>query len=1182
MLNLYYSNHLETQKEILIHLLTRQPLADPFQSEQILVQSQGMAQWLKLEIAQKCGIAANISFPLPASFIWQQYHRTLPNVPQQNAFEKEKMQWHLMALIPDLLTQPDFAALKKYLNTNEKDKQIKQTEQQKLYQLSGKIADLFDQYLVYRPEWIQAWEQHNDQLILNQLTTNLAKNSEFSPIFSDDLQSAVGWQGQLWRALYARVETLTQQQQQTCWHRASLQQQYLQVLAQQKQTDLPQRIFIFGISALPNVYLQTLQAMAAHCEVHLFFNNPCRYYWGDILDPSFLQQLKLRKRKQILNEANIRDGNTRDWNNSDWLNDKQLTQLAQPNWENDPLGYLQSGHPLLAAWGKMGRDFLYLLSQSEANEIDAYAESDGDSLLVQLKNAILQLQEIQQTAPFLLTPEDQSLTIHACHSPMREVEILHDQLLHWFQQDPTLTPKDVVVMVADVDKYVPYIHAVFAQYQYQDPRFIPYEIADRKHSHSDVIVATFLELLQLQESLFSAESVLALLDVAELRERFSLDLKELEILQNWVLSNGIRYGLVTDQINNNEPNYNAWQSGLERMLLGAAMRESDGIWQETVAFDASYGLSAQIVGKLGEFLDCLQRWHQLLQQQHSIPQWQQHLHWLLTHFFTDNEQSRYILLFLQKRIDEICQTALDSDFDRTLSSSVVAELFQTKLTEEDNSFHFLNGKLSFCTLLPMRAIPFKVVALLGMNEGDYPRQQNPNSFDLMQYDPQKGDRVRRDDDRYLFLEAILSAQQKLYISYVGRSLIDNQQLQPSVLVSQLLDYLADQTLLDQSEDIEYEKQSEKVRQILLQQHPMTVFSRENFLAANPNRSFAKEWLVASATKQIIPDFTADFQPQIMSKNEMSTADNVIELDRLISFVKSPLAYFFQKQLGVYFKQNDHEWRDSESFALDGLERYQISDDLLQQPSEHWQQQFTRFKLKGELPRAHFADISQQKLSDRLQPLSVVIEPYLTQTAQSLAISIPFEINGRSYQLQGEIGNLYQQNKTVQQKVIWRAGAIKAAYQIEQWLDYLAMTVLRQQERQQQQQQQQEQQQETAAPHFYGLDNNKLQFCTFKPISPQQAREQLTQYLQDFLLAEQKLLTLPTALYATFLAGTKSDDQLLQAIKDLGLNGFHEADRADPYWQRFLAQQQQLDLEEIKAKMQTWFALMQQSLDSEQG
>lgn len=1125
MLHLYYSNHLEIQKAILVNLMQRNPLPDPFRSEQILVQSQGMAQWLKLQIAAECGVAANIDFPLPASFIWQQYHRTLPNVPQQNAFQKEAMLWHLLALIPTLLADSDFTPLKKYLG--------EPLEQEKLYHLASKIADLFDQYLVYRPEWITAWEQQREQDILQQLRRGLSQNNqELSALLQQDLQSAVSWQGKLWRALYARVAQQSAEQGEQCYHRANLHTAYLQQLAKQTAALPSQRLFIFGISALPTAYLQTFQALARQSEVHLFFNNPCRYYWGDILDRTFLQKLQLRRRQAYLQETSEQA------DSRPWLNAQQQAQATQDDWQN-PLGYLQSGNPLLAAWGKMGRDFLSLLSQSEANEIDAYAAIAGNGLLAQLQNAILDLQPLQSPPPFVWQAQDQSLTIHACHSPMREVEILHDQLLHWFQQDRTLTPKDIVVMVADVDNYVPYIHAVFAQYGYQDPHFIPYEIADRKHSHSDVIISTFLALLQLKESPFTAEAVLGLLDVAELRERFAIELSDLTTLKNWVAQNGIRYGLRRE--GESEPNYNSWQSGLERMLLGTAMREADGVWQETVAFDFSFGLDAQLVGKLGEFLQQLQDWHALLQQTHRIADWQQALQNALQQFFIDSDDSRHALLFLAQRIDEVFQTALETQFEGELSSEVVAELMNSRLSEEDNSFNFLNGKLSFCTLLPMRAIPFKVVALLGMNEGDYPRRHNPNSFDLMQYAPQKGDRVRRDDDRYLFLEAILSAQQKLYISYVGRSLTDNQVLQPSVLVSQLVDYLAEQIATDSGE----------VRSKLIQTHPMTVFSAENFKPHNPNRSFAKGWLAATQQQHDVSNFV-----QPLAANPLQSA--VIELDRLIRFVQDPLRYFFEQQLGAYFRQYDTALEESEVFQLSKLENYQLKERLLRQPASDWGQQFDYAKYKGELPRAAFAEIAEQKISDELQPLSAAIAPYLSQTAQTLPIDLTFEIDGQDYRLQGDITQLYQGRQ-----VRWRSGSVKAQHQIESWITYLAQCVQRQQT--------------AATPHFYGIEKGKVSRLQFAEMSVEQAQQQLACYVADFLRSEQQLFVVPTALYPLFFADkAKTDEELRQEIQNLAQDGFHESDKADPYWQRLLSQQQQLDLNAIKEKMQQWFGLMAQS------
>lgn len=1140
MLQLYYSNHLEIQKAILINLLKRDQLADPFHSEQILVQSQGMAQWLKLQIAAACGVAANIDFPLPSSFIWHQYHHTLANVPQHNAFEKEAMKWHLMSLIPELLDHPDFAAffiaLKRYLGNP--------LEQQKLYQLSSKIADLFDQYLVYRPEWIEAWEQQNEALIMQQMQAGLGKNTQMPSLLLDDIQSAVNWQGILWRCLYARISQQAVQQGEQGWHRAALHQDYLRQLAVQKPPHLPSRLFVFGISALPNVYLQTLQALAQHCEVHLFFNNPCQYYWGDIVDATFLRQLQLRQRQKYQQSGQ-----------SNWLNTAQQQQL-------DLDIPLPSGHPLLAAWGKMGRDFLYLLSQSHANEIDAYAQVSGQGLLAQLQNAILNLQPFQpngsqDTLPFILLDNDDSLRIHACHSPMREVEILHDQLLHWLQQDKALTPKEIVVMVADVDKYVPYIHAVFSQYTFGDPRFIPYEIADRKHTHSDVIVTTFLNLLRMKDSIFSAETVLGLLDVVEVRERFGFDLSDLNTLKDWVAQNGIRYGLDAEQTIA-EPNYNTWQSGLERMLLGSAMREADGIWQNSIAFDLSYGLTAQIAGKLGDLLQRLQQWHLQLQQTHGLGEWEEALQHVLQDFFAETEQSQAVLQFLSAQISDIFHTALATEFGESLESAVIEELLSSKLSEEDNTFRFLNGKLSFCTLMPMRSIPFKIVALLGMGEKDYPRQHNPSSFDLMQYAPQKGDRVRRDDDRYLFLEAILSAQQKLYISYVGRSLLDNQLLQPSVLVSQLLDYLVDQTACERLCD--HDIRSEQVRQKLLQTHPMTIFSIENFTAENPVRSFAHEWLL---NREIVPE-NRDFIQPLSAAIQQS---EVIDLNQLISFVCHPLRYFFEKQLGVYFRDNHDPLADSENFNLDGLTRYRLSNRLLQQPSSQWLQQFEHFKLQGELPRAHFATLASRELSSSLQPLSQIIEPYLAQTAQSMAVSIEISVLQNRYRLQGDVTNLYSA-----QRVVWRSGSIKAAHQIENWLYYLVQTV--------------QLQQVVQTPLFYGLEKDKVQCCRFAEITVQQAYTQLYQYIEDFIQAEQQLLLLPTARYTDFVIDTlnpkakpKNDEQLLQAILELAKDSYQGYSMSDPYWKRVLDQHRELDLAAMKTKMQQWFRLMGECLQS---
>uniref|UniRef100_UPI003B9F6863 exodeoxyribonuclease V subunit gamma n=2 Tax=Aeromonadaceae TaxID=84642 RepID=UPI003B9F6863 len=157
MFTLYHSNQLDLLKELLVSRIRQTPLAHPFEREQILVQSPGMAQWLKLELAKAFGIAANIDFPLPASFIWEMFTRVLADVPRQSPYNKGSMSWQLMTILPALLDRPAFAPLAAYLGGDDAES-LQDPEQVRLWQLCQKVADLFDQYLVYRPDWIARWE----------------------------------------------------------------------------------------------------------------------------------------------------------------------------------------------------------------------------------------------------------------------------------------------------------------------------------------------------------------------------------------------------------------------------------------------------------------------------------------------------------------------------------------------------------------------------------------------------------------------------------------------------------------------------------------------------------------------------------------------------------------------------------------------------------------------------------------------------------------------------------------------------------------------------------------------------------------------------------------------------------------------------------------------------------------
>jgi len=273
MFRLYHSNDLDVLKELLVHQM-QQGDSDPFIPEQILVQSQGMAHWLKLQVAESLGIAANIEFPLPSSFVWKVYNSVKPDLPERSHFEKESMTWKLMRLLPTLLDEELFAPIAHYLDvkkTDESNIDCSKINQQKVYALAEKIADTFDQYLVYRPDWLLDWENGKDEI-------------------EDGDVSNQPWQPELWRRLVKDSEQLGH----SLFHRARLTDQLVDIVREGKEglknllptssTEHPARIFVFGIAALPGTYWQVLNAISEHVDVHFFLLNPCRNYWGDIIN----------------------------------------------------------------------------------------------------------------------------------------------------------------------------------------------------------------------------------------------------------------------------------------------------------------------------------------------------------------------------------------------------------------------------------------------------------------------------------------------------------------------------------------------------------------------------------------------------------------------------------------------------------------------------------------------------------------------------------------------------------------------------------------------------------------------------------------------------------------------------------------------------------------------------------
>lgn len=879
-------NRLEDLREVAIRWLERNPLA-PLENEVILVQSNGIAQWLKLSLAADwaaagggCGIAAALDVMLPARLQWRAYRALLGELPQESPFDKPYLTWRLMRLLESLPAgDAVFASVCRFLDDD--------NALSKRYQLSAKLADLFDQYQVYRADWLQDWAAGRNQL--------RKPDGSVEPVPQDQC-----WQPALWRMILADLPAAARHTS-----RADVHQQFL--AATQKNSEknlahkLPRRVVVFGISSLPQQTLEVLSSMARFTQVLLFVHNPCQHYWGDIVEGRELFQAIYKRSKTP----------------------QKLLGL------NEDEMHLH-GHPLLAAWGKQGRDYIRLLDVHDQREsyeklftdnklkLDLFAVPEGDQCLQQLQTDILELRSLAERKACNVSPQsgDQSIAFHIAHSAQREVEILHDQLLDAFSKDKTLRPRDIMVMVPDINAYAPHILAVFGQLERSDPRYIPFTLADQGQREQKPLLLALDSLLHIDQSRFTVSELQDWLDVPAVRARAGINENQLPTLHRWVRGAQIRWGLhATQREQLGLPaglGQNSWHFGLQRMLLGYATGSSVA-WQGIEPYDEIGGLEATLAGLLLDFIQKLEAYWKIVSVPAAPAEWAKRLRNMLADFFVAQDQDDALLL---EKLDEqlenwlnLCEAAA---FDEPLPLNVVRDMWLEGIEQPALSQRFLAGAVNFATMMPMRAIPFKRICLLGMNDADFPRRQPTADFDLMarggHYRP--GDRSRRDDDRYLFLEALLSAREQLYISWVGRSIRDNSDRPPSVLVAQLRDHL----------------KSGWGRVPLLVEHPLQPFSRQYFSDTGEKSLFtyASEWLDVHHEKN-----SGDEQTGIAKTGDVVTESSQITLRDLGNFLHNPVEAYFRQKLNINMRNEKVTAQDVEPFAYDGLERWSMRDTLLQ-------------------------------------------------------------------------------------------------------------------------------------------------------------------------------------------------------------------------------------------------------------
>jgi len=908
---IFTSNRLEVLAEQLARVVAK-PLFSPLSQEVVVVQSSGMARWVSMEIARHNGICANCIFPFPNAFLQKIFKIMIPELSDRSLFDPGIMTFKIMGLLPDCIDRPGFESLKKYLSNDRNDL--------KLFQLSEKIADRYDQYLVYRPELIFSWE----------------KGREYH------------WQAHLWRALVHSNEKT---------HRAWLQQFLLEEINKRPDElgNLFQRVSIFGISYLPPFHLETIAAISTLVPVNLFLMNPCREFWADIVSDTEIKRI---------------------WGRYTKVPDIPIEL------------HLEKGNRLLASMGILGRDFFSQIVGFDCEIIEQFEEPEDKNLLSSIQSDILNLNERTGDR---VSDFDTSILIHSCHSPMREIEVLHDNLLAMFEEDPDLIPKDILVMTPDIESYAPFVSAVFDA-QTDEALRIPFSIADQSARKESRFIGGFLSILDLKESRMGVSRVMGLLESPGIKEKFVLSESDIETIWQWIKACGIRWGIDADSRSRmGLPGFpeNTWRTGIERLLLGYAMPgQNEKTYSGILPYDDIEGGDVKILGRFLEFFDRLVKCLSNLEYSETLNGWNSKLNILLDELFLPDDDLEREVQVLRRFLDELSAKQDLTGFNNKIDLSVVKSHLEHYLKQESFGSGFISGGVTFCAMLPMRSIPAQVICLIGMNHDAFPRDTQSLGFDLMSKKPKMGDRSRRNDDRYLFLEAIVSARKKFYISYVGQSIQDNTRIQPSVIVSELIDYIKDGFDLAEDE--------------LITQHRLQAFSPKYFKSNGKLFSYSMENFLAGSSMD------APKVPSRFISSALPTPPDEwknLDIDHLCVFFANPAKFLLENRLGIYLHEADGVSEERENFNLNALNKYLIGQNLINKDLSGLaiEDVLSVEKAKGRLPHGNVGVFLCQEMIVDAETFADKIKSH---TSGNRSDSLDVELEIGDFRLFGRLPGIY--------------------------------------------------------------------------------------------------------------------------------------------------------------------------------
>ncbi len=875
--------------------------SDPFSPELVAVPSRGVERWIAQslstilgttppgagrDVARADGVCAHVQFPSPTRLVGTVVAVATGLDPDDDPWVEHRLAWSLLDVIDRCAAEPWCRTLGRHLGRHldrHPERPDGGGDQGRRMTTAQKLAALFTGYGAQRPTLLRAWAAGSDT------------DGHDLPLDTD-----LVWQAELWRRLRTRVGVASPAER--------VDQACRRLREDGGAVDLPERLSLFGPTRLSADQVQVLDALAVHRDVHLWLPHPSPALWERV--------------------AAARPGVT--------------SRRADPTVD-------LARHPLLASCGRDTRELQVRLAASLRPDLDEHLPAPAPAAPADTLLAAVQ-RDLREDRPprgaHVWSPTDRSVQVHACHGRQRQVEVLREVLLATLADDPGLEPRDIIVMCPDIEAYAPLVTAAFGLAADAEagpgaagaapggsgshPPGTPghpghrlrVRLADRSLRQTNPVLTVVGRLLALADARVTSSEVLDLAAAPAVRARFGFDDDELERVGDWVRRSGVRWGLDAagrSPYRLDGVPQNTWQTGLDRLLVGVAMDEEElrtvGL---ALPLDDVESNEADLAGRFAELVDRLTTALEALRGQQPLTAWVEALATAVEDLTRSAPTDSWQTTETRRELTDLLASAGDRAGSLPLGLADVRALLGRRLAGRPTRANFRTGQLTMCSMVPMRSVPHRVVCLLGIDDGVFPRGTHADGDDVLAREPRVGERDARSEDRQLFLDAVLAAGERLVVLYSGADERTGAVRPPAVPLGELLDVL-DKTMAPGGPD----------RPGVLVRHPLQPFDARNFVAGElgGTRVFSFDGAsFAGARALLAPRSPA--QPFLPGPLADLPPGDVVELDRLVRLLEHPARAFLRQRLGLAGPAEDDEPADTLPVELDHLQEWSVGERLL--------------------------------------------------------------------------------------------------------------------------------------------------------------------------------------------------------------------------------------------------------------